>query len=39
MREFNKIIAGLEKSENCDIERLNYYKNCVKEMEEIKNDL
>ena len=39
LREFNKIIAGLEKSENCDIERLNYYKNCVKEMEEIKNDL
>ncbi|MCH5213417.1 MAG: SAM-dependent methyltransferase [Oscillospiraceae bacterium] len=39
LREFNKIIAGLEKSENCDIERLNYYKNCVKEMEEIKNGL
>ena len=39
LREFNKIIAGLEKSENCDIERLNYYRNCVKEMEKIKNAL
>ena len=38
-REFNKIIAGLEKSENCDTERLNYYRNCIKELEMIKNAL
>ena len=38
-REFNKITAGIERSENCDNERLNYYRNCIKEMEMIKNDL
>lgn len=39
LREFNKIAAGLERSENCDEERLKYYKNCIQEMEDIKNDL
>ena len=38
-REFNKITAGLERSENCDIERLNYYKSCIRELEEIENAL
>ena len=38
-REFSKITEGLERSENCDTERLNYYKNCIKELEEIKNAL
>lgn len=28
MREFNKIIDGLEKSYDCDIERLAYYRMC-----------
>lgn len=37
-REFYKIVNGLEKSENCDIIKLNYYKECIKSLEEMKND-
>lgn len=36
-REFGKIVNGLEKSENCDIIKLNYYKECIKSLEEMKN--
>lgn len=37
-REFKKIINGLEHSKNCDTERLNYYKQCYKLSEVIKNE-
>ncbi len=36
-REFIKIIKGLEKSENCDIIKLDYYKECYRASEVIKN--
>ncbi|MGN0182475.1 MAG: tRNA (adenine(22)-N(1))-methyltransferase [Candidatus Ornithomonoglobus sp.] len=36
-REFTKIIKGLEKSENCDIIRLEYFKECFRASEVIKN--
>lgn len=35
MREFNKVITGLEKSENCDIIKLEYFKSCRAAAEEI----
>lgn len=37
-REFLKIIKGLENSNNCDFNKLNYYKNSLKELEEMKNN-
>lgn len=36
-REFKKIIKGLEKSEICDIIRLEYFKKCYKASEDIDN--
>lgn len=36
-REFAKIVNGLENSNICDYDKLNYYKDCLKELEEIKN--
>ncbi|MGM9937652.1 MAG: tRNA (adenine(22)-N(1))-methyltransferase [Candidatus Ornithomonoglobus sp.] len=36
-REFIKIIKGLEKSENCDIIKLEYFKECYRASEVIKN--
>ena len=36
-REFSKIISGLEKSENCDIIKLNYYKESLKSLEGMVN--
>ena len=38
LREFRKIITGLENSKNCDTIKLKYYKECLKNAEEIKND-
>ncbi len=35
LREFLKIVRGLEKSENCDNEKLEYYKNALEELKEI----
>lgn len=35
MREFNKIIGGLERSSDCDDERLEYYKMCRDKAERI----
>lgn len=37
-REFIKIVKGLEKSENCDIIKLEYFRSCLKESKEILND-
>lgn len=38
-REFVKIITGLEKSQVCDHDKLNYYKECYKKLEKIKKDV
>lgn len=37
-REFLKIIKGLENSNNCDYDKLNYYKNSLSELEAMKNE-
>ncbi len=34
-REFKKIVLGLEKSKNCDIMKLQYYRKCLEETERI----
>lgn len=37
-REFKKIIKGLENSNNCDYDKLNYYKKSLLELEAMKDD-
>lgn len=37
-REFEKIIRGLENSNNCDYNKLIYYKESLKELEAMKNE-
>ncbi len=37
-REFNKIIKGLTNSNNCDYEKLNYYKKSLLDLEGLKNE-
>ena len=36
-REFKKIIIGLNNSNNCDVEKLDYYKRCLIELERMVN--
>lgn len=38
-REFTKIIKGLEISINCDLKKLNYYMERLKDLEKIKNGI
>lgn len=37
-REFQKIIKGLENSNNCDYNKLDYYRKSIVDLEEMKND-